>query len=147
MTTPARPGPAPARSAFRHLLETDVRFSDCDVNGHVNNAVYATYFEYGRTLFILDPKFGAFDTEHEVILARIVIDYRRELTWPNRIAVGTAVAGLGTSSVLITHAVFQGETCIATGECTLVRIRKDTRKGAAWPQAAREAFEGNRLAG
>ena len=35
--------------AFTHPVE--VRFRDCDAMGHVNNAVYFTYFEQCRLLF------------------------------------------------------------------------------------------------
>lgn len=143
--TVARPPAPPPRGAFRHLIETDVRFSDCDLNGHVNNAVYVTYFEFGRTLFIARPEFLAFDDAHEVILARIEIDYRRELKWPNRIAIGSAVARVGGSSVDIVHAVYDGPACIATGLAVLVRIDRKTRRGIAWPEAARIAFAGYAL--
>jgi acyl-CoA thioester hydrolase len=143
--TSLRPEAPPPRSAFRHLIETDVRFSDCDMNGHVNNAVYVTYFEYGRTLFIARPDFEVFDAANEVILARIVCDYRRELKWPNRIAIGSAVTRIGTTSMDVAHAVFDGSVCVATGQAVLVRIARATRKGTPWTDAGRAAFEGYRL--
>jgi acyl-CoA thioester hydrolase len=143
--TSSRPQAPPARSAFRHLIETDVRFSDCDMNGHVNNAVYVTYFEYGRTLFIAEPRFEVFDAQSEVILARIVCDYRRELKWPNRIAIGSGVTRIGTTSLDVAHAVFDGATCVATGQAVLVRIDRTTRKGTPWTPAGRQAFEAFRL--
>jgi acyl-CoA thioester hydrolase len=144
--TSLRPDAPPPRSAFRHLIETDVRFSDCDMNGHVNNAVYMTYFEYGRTLFIAEPAFEVFDARHEVILARIICDYRRELKWPNRIAIGSAVTRIGTTSLDVAHAVFDGNVCVATGQAVLVRIDRTTRKGAPWSEQGQQAFAGYQLA-
>jgi len=39
----------PSEYAFRHVLH--VRFRDCDAMGHVNHAVYLTYFEQCRLTF------------------------------------------------------------------------------------------------
>ena len=42
------PGP------FRHRAGVEVRFRDTDAMGHVNNAVYHTYVELGRTSYLDD---------------------------------------------------------------------------------------------
>ena len=38
----------PRKEDFAQLIEFAVRFSDIDMNGHVNNSVFGTYFEAGR---------------------------------------------------------------------------------------------------
>ena len=48
-----------------------VRFRDCDLMGHVNNAVYSTYLEEAR----IEVLGGLAD----FILARVEIDFRSEL--------------------------------------------------------------------
>ena len=40
--------PDPENVAYRHRL--GVRFRDCDAMGHVNHAVYFTYFEQARLM-------------------------------------------------------------------------------------------------
>ena len=58
-------------------INIDVRFRDIDSMGHVNNAVFFTYFEEGRkaflhTLFnIIEPK------DYNFILAHISCDFLR----------------------------------------------------------------------
>ncbi len=42
----------PEPSDFRVACELEVRFRDLDAMGHVNNAVYATYFEIARTAYV-----------------------------------------------------------------------------------------------
>ena len=44
----ARLDTAPCLEDFPYRLTDNVRFADLDPNQHVNNAVYATYFETGR---------------------------------------------------------------------------------------------------
>jgi acyl-CoA thioester hydrolase len=57
------------------IHEIEVRFRDIDSMGHVNNAVFLTYFEEGRKIFlrdvlnIVDPK------DYPFILAHIDCDF------------------------------------------------------------------------
>src|SRR5215472_9756979 len=37
-----------------HWARVEVRYGDLDVQGHVNNAVYFTYFEQGRVSFFAE---------------------------------------------------------------------------------------------
>jgi len=41
----------PDQEDFRHSCDIDVRFRDLDPMGHVNNAVYLTYFEMARSSY------------------------------------------------------------------------------------------------
>lgn len=45
---PTRP-PIPTVDQFGYHCDIEVRFRDLDAMGHVNNAVYFTYFEVGRS--------------------------------------------------------------------------------------------------
>ena len=72
------------------VADLTVRFRDVDAMGHVNNAVFLTYFEEGRSAFlarvleIVDP------SEYPFILARISCDYLRPLKLGDRIAIQVA---------------------------------------------------------
>jgi acyl-CoA thioester hydrolase len=44
VNAPTRSDAAPRLEDFPYRLSDNVRFADLDPNGHVNNAVYATYF-------------------------------------------------------------------------------------------------------
>ena len=50
--------PAPRLEDFPYRLTDNVRFADLDPNQHVNNAVYATYFETGRVTLMKDRSNG-----------------------------------------------------------------------------------------
>ncbi len=52
MNAPTRLNPAPRLEDFPYRLTDNVRFADLDPNQHVNNAVYATYFETGRVTLV-----------------------------------------------------------------------------------------------
>ena len=74
------------RQTFRHRTPVTIRYSDQDAMAHVNNTALATYIESARTAFIyqLIQKSGAVGMEF--ILARLVIDYRRELHYPGTVS-------------------------------------------------------------
>jgi acyl-CoA thioester hydrolase len=56
-------------------IQIQVRFRDLDAMGHVNNAVFFTYFEQGRTAFFHDLSGGQELLSFPFILAHISCDY------------------------------------------------------------------------
>ncbi len=88
----------------RHRTEIQVRFADTDALGHVNNAVYATYAELGRVEFMraLGIAPGGF------ILARLALDYRRQVRLGERVSVETWVERVGNTSVTMRQVVLVG---------------------------------------
>ena len=67
------------------------------------------------------------------MLARLEIDFLKELHWPGTVEVGTAVAEIGNSSYVFTQAVFHDGACAATGRATLVLIDRATRRARPLP--------------
>jgi acyl-CoA thioester hydrolase len=58
-----------------HSVPIDVRFRDLDALGHVNNAVYFTYFEEGRKSLFQKLYKGAGPYDFRFILAHVSCDY------------------------------------------------------------------------
>lgn len=56
-----------------------VIFRDLDPFGHVNNAVFFTYFEWGRALFWFDLTGKRQPRDIDFIVARAECDFRRQL--------------------------------------------------------------------
>jgi len=51
-------------------IKIQVRFSDIDVMGHVNNAVYLSYFEMARVVFFSELMGGEWDWKKKGVLLR-----------------------------------------------------------------------------
>ena len=131
------------RSIYRSWVAHTIRYNDLDPLGHVNNAVYSTFLEAGRTAF-LQPLFKEHGDSHlDVVLARVILDYRRELTYPGKVDIGTSVKRIGNTSVVFVNGVFEEgtETCSATGEAYLVFFDLQTRKSTPPPPRIREALQ------
>jgi acyl-CoA thioester hydrolase len=76
-------------------LDINVRFRDLDALGHVNNSVYFTYFEEGRTT-LFRTVFG--DDSLRFILAHACCDYVRPATLNDRLTLNMSVGKIGTKS-------------------------------------------------
>lgn len=77
----------------------EIRWSDLDSSRHVNNAVYLSYLEEVRSAW-LEQMLGSREVIDEFVLARVEIDFRRELTLDDEAAIARCtLAGIGTSSI------------------------------------------------
>lgn len=80
-----------------HEKEIEIRWRDLDAYGHVNHAVYLTYLEEARDEW-LETAVG--DAALHYVVARVEIDYRRELTLADdRVVARCRLDGLGKASV------------------------------------------------
>ena len=128
MNAPARLDSTPRLEDFPYRLTDNVRFADLDPNQHVNNAVYATYFETGRVTLVKDRSRGLMPTGLAWMLVRLDIHFRAELRWPGSIEMGLGVAKFGRTSVTFDQVVFSEGKCVATAQSVTVLIDEKTRK-------------------
>ena len=105
-----------------------MRFADLDPNQHVNNAVYATYFETGRVTLMKDRSLGLMPEGLAWIMVRLDIHFRAELRWPGTIEIGLGVTKLGRTSVTFEQVVFSEGRCVASAQAVTVLIDDVTRK-------------------
>jgi len=124
----------PQLANYPHQVRDLVRFRDMDAQGHVNNSVYSTYFETGRVAMFRDPDLSIGVANATFVLARAEIDFLRELRWPGDLIVGTALKEFRRRSFVVAQALFASETCVATGDFTMVTLDKASRKPIELPK-------------
>ena len=120
--------PVPQLADYPHRVKDIIRYADLDPQGHVNNAVFSTYFESGRVAMFRDPNLGIGVPNATFVLVRQEIDFLRELRWPGGVEIGTALAEFGRSSFTVMQTIFNGDICAAAGRATLVMIDTETRR-------------------
>ncbi|WP_298106400.1 thioesterase family protein [Bradyrhizobium sp.] len=128
MNAPARLDSAPRIEDFPYRLTDNVRFADLDPNGHVNNAVYATYFETGRVTLMKDQSYWRLPQGLAWIMVRLDIHFRAELHWPGTIEMGLGVTKFGRTSVSFDQVVFSDGRCVASAQAVTVLIDQATRR-------------------
>ncbi len=118
----------PRLDDYPYRIADNVRFGDLDPNQHVNNAVYATYFETGRVTLMKDNAFGLMPPGLAWIMVRLDMHFRAELHWPGQIELGLGVVKFGRTSVSFEQVVFSEGKCVASAQAVTVLIDEATRK-------------------
>lgn len=119
-----------------------LRYGDTDQQGHVNNAVFATFMETGRVELIYNAEDPLLDEGYSFVLAKLDIDYLAEILWPGMVEIGTRVTRVGRSSVAMQQAVFQVGRLCASAETVVVQFDQATRKSHAFSDQQRAKLEG-----
>lgn len=120
--------PRPAVSGWKdgwYVVPHEVTWRDLDGIGHVNNAVYFSYFEWARTKYWLalhevsdDPGPSHLD----FIVARAECDFRRQLSLSEIIEIGVRIGEMRRSSFDFVYEIrmWDGGEIAATGKVVMV---------------------------
>ena len=125
-----------------HEKEVEIRWRDVDAYVHVNNAVYATYLEECRDEWVDITLTGVGDT-WDFVLARVAIDFRRELRLEDEaVVVSCSLARIGNSSITLREQIRtrEGELS-AESEAVLVARDREAGRSRQLTEAERAAFE------
>ena len=126
--------PVPRLDDYPHRITEIVRYADLDPQGHVNNAVFATYFETGRVAMFRLPDLSIGVADATFVLVRSETDFLKELHWPGTVEIGSAVADFGRSSFTVVQVVFRDRVAIAAGRAIMVCIDQQTRRSRPVPE-------------
>ena len=129
------------RELHKHFVTVTLRYADTDRQGHVNNAVFATFLESGRVSILYALDSPAAPPGASFVIARLALDFLAELHWPGEVVVGTTILKLGQSSVTIGQGIFFGDQCVATAETVIVLIDESTRKSRPMPDETRQKLQ------
>jgi len=111
-----------------HEKRIEIRWRDVDAYQHVNNAVYATYLEECRDEWVVRV-LGDVSDEWDYVLARVAIDFRRELRLSDEwVVVSCGLARIGTSSITLREEIHAGQGWLAA-ESEAVLVARDREAG------------------
>jgi acyl-CoA thioester hydrolase len=118
-----------------------VRWRDLDPLGHVNSAVFVTFFETGRDLWLREVLGESFGPEQYVV-ARIEVDYRAEVPQGTDYVHSThEVESVGRSSVILNERLADpGDVTVAEARAVLVLWDPDGHRSRPVTDGEREAL-------
>ena len=140
MTRPASAGD----TAERRLVlsaEIPVRWADQDTNGHVNNAIYFTYFEQTRILWLRSEAMIAVRPKHEgIVVAQAGCNYLKPIPYPETLRIPMFIGKLGRSSIPTYYEIHGTEARVkyADGQVVLVWVDRRTGKSLPIPEKVRD---------
>lgn len=122
-------------AAYAAWTSVDLRFNDTDLNGHVNNAVFATLLESGRVALLYDAEGCIAGPGIGFSLVRLSVDFIAEMRYPGIAEIGTRVERIGRTSLTLGQGIFNAGTCAAVAETVVVMIDLAARRPAPLPAA------------
>jgi acyl-CoA thioester hydrolase len=119
-----------------------IRWRDMDAYGHVNNATYLTFLEECRDAWV-HRVLGDVSNAWDFVLARVAIDYRRELRQDDgEVTVRCRIAGLGRSSIRTREEIVTSDgTVSAEAESVIVPRDPDLDRARPLSDAERRLLE------
>jgi len=125
---------------MRHFYELTVRSYECDMNRHVNNAVYLNYIEAARMDFLgkVNFDYNAFlDAGYGLFVANINISFRSPAFVNDKLTVETAPVQRKRLSGMFLQEIKRGQDLIISAEVTWACVNSAGR-----PVPLPEGFSG-----
>lgn len=133
-----RPGDFPCRT------DVQIRFSDVDVLGHVNNTVYLAFYDTGKAYFFSSILNRAIDWRHvETVIANVDCAFRHPIYFRENIEVLTRCKSIGEKSFRLEQVIRNRDTGEVKSACETVMVAFDpeTATSLDLPTHWREALE------
>ncbi len=132
------------RAHFDYVVSATTRWSDNDMYGHLNNAVYYELFDSAINGWLITGAGADVLSLPELgVVAESGCRFFRELEYPRRLEVAVRVERLGRSSITYALGLFDAEReeLAALGHWVHVYIDRTSRSPVAIPAAVRELLE------
>lgn len=142
-STPEKPKPH-TRGRYALFRPITTRFIDNDVYGHINNAVYYSYFDTTVSGWLWEQGLIIPQTSDIIGLAvNSSCDYFDSVAFPDDLEAGLRVARIGNSSVQYGVGVFRrgGSQAAAQGLFTHVYVDARAKRPVALPEGLREGLK------
>lgn len=133
---------------FNMTHQIQIRFNDIDAIGHVNNSVYFSFFDLGKTYYFENIKARHFSwMEGAIVLARSEVDYYSPIYYKESIVVDTKIIQLGNKSGKFLQQIRNVKTGEIKCRCISVFVAYNTDLQTSMPipaewKKAIEEFEG-----
>ena len=143
MTAPFDPKILQNRSVYPVIVQENVRYRDTDGQKHVNNAVYATYFEIGRGAARRHATRhkSALPESSTSVVAQQIINYHAQVPALAVIEIGAGLIRIGRTSFVYGLGVFWQGQCAASGQVTQVMLDRATGRPMQIPDNYRAQLE------
>ncbi|MBR2378420.1 MAG: acyl-CoA thioesterase [Bacteroidaceae bacterium] len=136
---------------FLHSYPLQLRFNDIDSLGHVNNSVYFTFYDLGKSRYFETVKKQSIDwRKADVVIANVNADFLSPIYSYEQIAVETCCIEIGNRSFKLMQRIVNTTTGEVKGICRTIMVGFDVEAGVSapisdeWKDAIRQ-FEGSDL--
>lgn len=121
-------------------IDLQLRWSDEDALGHVNNARVLTLMEEARLRWT-QPRGNSGRFQHGTVVASLTVDYLRPLYYQPNMIVRLSVVRIGTKSFTLRHVGFQDGEPAFDGTSVMVPLAEDGKSSRALDEVERAWLE------
>lgn len=114
-----------AVSKFKHVMPAQIRFSDVDQFGHVNNSVYFSLYDLAKTTYVNDVLGDANWGEMAIVVANISANFFAPVFFSDKVEIETSVVQLGNKSFTLLQRAVTTESREVKCECQTVMVLYD----------------------
>ena len=86
---------------FHHVMPAQLRWSDVDQFGHVNNSVYFQLFDMCKTKYVLEVVGQDTLKQVAIVVASIKADFLAPIYYPDEIVIQSKITHMGNKSFII----------------------------------------------
>jgi acyl-CoA thioester hydrolase len=123
-------------SDYKYKTPIAIRFSDVDAVGHVNNAIYLTYFEVARINYLKDILSWNL-RENGIIVGRNEVNYLKPIILDDEIACYVRTTRIGNSSFDVMQVLVKstpnGEEICTVGKAVCISYDYSANKSIPIP--------------
>ncbi|SRR5574344_2024291 len=107
---------------FNHQIPAQLRFSDVDRFGHVNNSVYFVLFDMSKEKYFMDVVGPDALQKMAIVVANINANFLAPIYFPDEIAIQTAIVHLGNKSFTLRQRAINVRTKEVKCDCKTVMV-------------------------
>ena len=105
-----------SKPAFRHSIPVQMRFNDIDVLGHVNNSVFFTYYDLGKSAYFTTIRKGQMNwTRPDVVIANVNCNFYAPMRFGEPVSVVTRVESIREKSFKVHQRMRDGDGGVRRG--------------------------------
>ena len=128
--------------AYVDWCELPVRFSDQDLNRHVNNTAISQYVEEARvSLRLRQLSAKVLSDPVAYAVASFRIRYLKSIHYPGNVRVGTSVVRLGRTSYTLVHGIYAESVLSALARTVTVILDPERSGPMPIPEVMRAAMQ------
>ena len=135
---------------FHHELPAQLRWSDVDQFGHVNNNVYFSLYDMCKTRYFIDVAGEDIFQRITIVVANINANFIAPIYYPDEIVIQTTMEKIGRKSFTLLQRAVNARTREVKCECRTIMVCYDREQGCTilMPDDVRqkiEEYEGRRF--
>ena len=132
-----------AKKILAYQLRLPVRWADMDVNGHVNNVQFFTYFESARLAWFESIRARSQRNGYGFVVAQATCNYRRTIPYPETVLINLYAGVPGRTSFTSHYDLLSASDAsikYAEGTAVMVWVERTTGKSQPLPEYVRRAL-------